>query len=297
MPSPNGPTGNIDFTDAPGGEINLDDLFPNPEVTTQPETQPRAAQPQAPAQPAPSDFLKSEDGKIVYKTSEDAIRGISEKDRLIEQLRQEYVQNLGVDPITKKQVGQPRQPQAPEAPNFLKNPERFYDLQAEAVAKGDKKAFAEAQAQFLNDYLSPIAPVFTQMARSQAVERVAQEIPEVKTFLGSDDYKSTLSARPALAAAIQNAESNFQYYESLPELYRLAFEANQVRKLPDIIKAQVDAARQAAVPPPTPRQTQAPQTLTPPGPGDSVQPGYRTTAERQALIRQAEANGVLDFKF
>ncbi len=91
------------FNDAPGGDIDLDKLFPNPELALQAPSQPPAAEPAAPQAPAAEQyFLKTATG-TVYKSAEDAIRGTEEKDRVIQQLREKIAQSEGQDPLKKSQ--------------------------------------------------------------------------------------------------------------------------------------------------------------------------------------------------
>src|SRR5882672_10860068 len=92
MPDPNNVSagangGRIDLSAAPGGNLDWDSLFPNPELAA---SQSQAApgtnldgQPQA--QQSNEPFLKA--GDTVYKSAEDAINGTVHKDTLIARYR------------------------------------------------------------------------------------------------------------------------------------------------------------------------------------------------------------------
>src|SRR6185312_13675913 len=78
-------------------------------------------------------FLKAPTGSV-YKTKEDAERGIAEKDSTIENLRKFAIEQTGFDPLTKRQVAQVpvRTPQAtppptPEDNSYVKNPKKYVE--------------------------------------------------------------------------------------------------------------------------------------------------------------------------
>ena len=300
MASPNGPATGFDFTDAPGGDISLDDLFPSPEGNSSAETpaelagQPQSAQP---TPPAPEDFLRSPDGKIVYKSADDALRGMAEKDRVIEQLRQEFIAREGYDPISRRRVNsqQPQsQPQSePQLPqSYLQNPMKFYQDQVDAVKANDAAKYTQTQLKLVEEYLAPLAPLVADLARSRALQSVENVAPDAKSFVGSQEYQKVLDSKPALSRAIQAAEQNFQFYGDLPELYSLAWEAHQTSRLPELLRAQ--QPNQGSVVPNTPPArptTTSTSTLTPP-----TQPAapkdFRTHEGRMSIIREAEGRGV-----
>ncbi len=303
MAPPNGPSAGFDFNDAPGADMDLDSLFANPETTVtaaDPDAgtpPPEAAAPQAPEPTAPvtsADFLKSPDGSVVYKTQEEAIRGLSEKDRLISELRQKIVETTGVDPVTNRPV-QRTQPQA-EEPNYAVDYERFYRDAADANQKHDARRFAEIQAKFVNDLLAPVVPLVQELAQDRAAKSVAADAPDFVKFKGSPEYKQILEQRPALARGITMSEQNIAFANQLPELYRLAYEAYQVQRMPEIIKAQVEQARSAA-PPVQSNQPARPTTTSPssqPPIPSTGRPDIRTPEGRKAIIEQFERTGGMD---
>src|SRR5690348_16003975 len=103
----------------PVEDINWAELFPTDpgaRVPTQPATAtppatPPAAQPPVTPPPTP-EFLKTSTG-TVYKSADEAIKGIEHKDTLIEQLRQRYILERGIDPITNQPVQPASQAPAP----------------------------------------------------------------------------------------------------------------------------------------------------------------------------------------
>jgi len=306
MATPNGPSAGFDFSDAPGADMDLDSLFGNPETTvTAPEpdagTPPaEAAAPQATEPTAPTNpdfFLKSPDGSVVYKTQDEALRGLDEKNRLINELRQRIVETTGVDPVTNRPV-QRTQPQA-EEPNYAVDYERFYRDAAEANQKHDAKRFAEIQAKFVNDLLAPVVPLVQELAQDRAAKSVAAESPDFMKFKGSPEYKQILEQRPALARGITMSEQNIAFANQLPELYRLAYEAYQVQRMPEIIKAQVEQARSAAPPVQNPqpaRPTTTSPSSQPPIPSFG-RPDIRTPEGRKAIIDAFEKTSGMDKVF
>jgi len=288
----------VDMTDAPGGDFDLDQLFGNPEAdplasTTQPQPPqpPAQTQPQAPAPaqtPENEYFLRTPTG-TVYKNAEEASRGIAEKDNLIERLRQAEIARTGVDPVTGKAV----QPQAqPEVVNYAQNGEKLYDDLVEAAQRGDRKAYAQVYQKFFNDMASPLMPLLTDVSRSRAVEAVATDIPDFRTFRASNSYNEVLESEPLLREAINQAENNLGFSNNLPGLYRLAYFASQGRRVPELVK---NAAVPTSAPQPQTRTTVPAATMTPPPP--AAAPDLRTPEGRQAIIREAEAKGIADIKF
>lgn len=261
----------LDFSDAPGGDIALNDLFGD---QTEPVAVPTTATTDTPApatsQPVIPDYFLDA-GSSKYKTQEEAIKGFAHKDEVIEHLRGIAVQATGIDPLTGQKVAVPRsQSSAPYAPvqpvandSYLNNPAKYSADLRDAVSKNDEGRYLQVQAklareQMMSDF-APFAPILQKFAVSQAVDTVASTKPEFKGFYGSTEYQKALDARPLLKGAIQNAEQNMEMQNQLPELYSLAFEIAQLQKMSDLLKTQQ--------PPSTPTQarpTTQPVRVSPP---------------------------------
>ena len=292
MPNPNDLGTRVDLSAAPGADTTWEDLFPSEDAPTPPQTtaapeHPPQEPPQAPP-PAPEFFIRA--SKSVYKTPEDAVKGLDEKDSLIDSLRQYAIEKTGYDPVTRQPARQ--EPQAPQSQfQYLGNGKKLFDDLSDAVTRRDPERYEQVLRTYNNEQLAvnfaPVAPLLSEVARQKAIRTSGKDIP---SFLDSPEYKQTLEAMPTLQNAIQSAEADFSFSDRLPELYQLAYLAAQGRR--------VQAAPPQPVPqtpPPAARPTTAPSTMTPPAPG--VNPDMRTSEGRKALIRDAESRGVLDFKF
>jgi len=287
----------LNLSDAPGGDISFDELFPA-EGTTQATTlgNPPSVAPQAPqpeAQPSAEEqfFLKT--GNSVYKTEADAIKGVTEKDQLIENLRQQHIQATGLDPVSGRPVGAPRAPQGQQTPvsttesNFAQDGAAYVRALTDAYQRQDWNAYGRTQQKFLYDSLAPIAPVFVNAAKQQAISAAESDIKDIRGFIGSEDYNKTLGSNEVLKQAIAAAESDMSYHQQLPGLYKLAYQANQSRTLPELLKAAQAATAQTAAPP---RPTATSSTMAPPQPGTA--PDIRTPEGRKAIIEQFEQQGL-----
>jgi hypothetical protein len=270
------------FNDAPGGDMLFDELFP-PEGqvsnATPAPTTPAAAAP--PATTQPEYFLKNSTGSVVYKDAAEALKGIEHKDALIEKLRTEAIARTGVDPVTGQPIRKADPAQQPV--NYLEDDARYFNDLKDAVDKGDRKAYLNAQTKLIFDALAPVAPVLHNFAKSQAVDQVSGEIKDFRTFLETDDYKSSLEAMPSLKQAITQAESNYAYASQLPELYRLAYYASVGKKGPIVV--------QNPTPTPQPRPTLHASTPPPPEP-TTVTEGLNTSSGRKAMIERMERQGI-----
>ena len=104
------PGGVVQLSNAPGGldDATFDSLFPaeSSQQVVQPAQQvaakPDAQQTQTSTTQQTQPFLKGE--RSLYNSQEDAVRGVNEKDALIEQMRQRYALVTGMDPITGKPI-------------------------------------------------------------------------------------------------------------------------------------------------------------------------------------------------
>jgi len=278
------------LADAPFGDLSFSELFP-PEGATTPAAGQTPTPPVQPAVTPPEEtfFIKTGTG-TVYKDRDSAIKGIEEKDRVIEQLRQRSALEHGVDPITNQPVHLPSGPGSPQAPsNYLQSRGQYLKDLASAVTSQDGDAYFNAQAKFVTDLLAPVIPVITSFAKQQAVAQVGTEFKDFGDFLTSDAYKQTLMDVPDLKQAIETAEGDPILAARLPGYYRLAYLASQGRRLPELLK-------EASKPPsPQPgRPTIGASTMTPPQTvsiGTDLNEALGSSAGRKAIIEQFEGSG------
>ncbi len=293
MPNPNGSLDGAApanwFDAAPGGDLSLDDLFPNPENPPQSDAPP-ASDPPPQAAPDPEYFLRTNTG-TVYKTPEDAVKGTEEKDRVIAQLRSEVASIKGTDPL-KKTPATGGQPQVDES--LTRNPKKFFGDLVAAANAGDAEAYANTLARFQMELLQPYSPLMADVSRERAVRSADSENKGVREFIGSREYSEVLEQLPALKQAIEAAEADPQYAGYLPQYYKTAYLASLGSRMPAIIESA--------------KQTPAPQiprpTLvgsTPNLPAEPASPAFRSTAAalaskdgRRAIIEQFEKSGAAD---
>lgn len=276
----------MDFSDAPGGDLDLDSIFGDGSKTpttveTTPEAQPTPAA-TTPAEP----LIKTKTG-TVYKSVDDAISGIEHKDALIAQLRDQIKTQTGNDPLTQRKP-------APTGPkSYLEDQEQYFDDIAKAVTEKNTKAYMEAQQKLIWDSLGPLAPTITALSKANAERIVSTQIPEFKGFLESDNYSQLATEAPLLADAIRAAELNPQAASQLPELYKVAYLVSQGRRVPELVKnVRVETPSQ---PRPTVHSTQVPPPATTGQP--VAQPGLETKEGRKALIERAEGQGIMNLRW
>jgi hypothetical protein len=278
-----GVTGQMDLSDAPGGELSLDDIFgENSSTPTTVEVAPANSQATTPEEP----FLKAKTG-TVYKTREDAITGVEHKDALITQLREQLKGKTGEDPIV-------RQPQGTQPVSYVEHPDRYFEDIAKAVNKGDQRGYMDVQQRMIWETLGPLAPTITSLSRANAERVVSEQLPEFKGFLGSDAYKNIEQEAPLLAEAIKAAEGNPQASAQLPELYKVAYLASRGRDLPEIVKSVRNESPQVQ-----PRPTVHSQPVSPASSSNAVQatPSLDNKEGRKAIIERFEGQGLLNQKF
>lgn len=233
----------------PGGDLTLDDLFPNPELP--PQGGATGTHQQAPQAPANEYFLKASTG-TVYKTPEDAVRGTEEKDRTIERQKQELAQLRASHP----------QPSVTQPPVEDYRKATFKKL-AEAAQKGDELAYMDTLAEFQTQVLSQFAPALTGVYEQQAISAVESEVKDFRGWLSGGEYTRTLEQFPALANAIQIAKSDPRAAHQLNEFYKLAYRA-YAGDPSRINETQTQLARNSAVPASQPtRPTLQSNTPTP----------------------------------
>jgi len=301
------PGGVVQLQNAPAGldDATFDSLFPtNPAPLATPPAQqatppvgnqapPAAAQTTPPAAqqpPANEPFIKG--NTSVYKTAEDAVRGINEKDILIDQLRTRYALTTGIDPVT----GKPLTPQSqPEILDYTQNPKQYLEDLYSAASKNDPAAYAAVQQKLVMDTLKPVQPIIAQTVKSQAVQAVSSENPAIGDFVKSTALQVTLDANPDLKTAITTAENDSRFYSRLPGLYKLAYFANQGMQLPELMKAKTPPLPNPQTTQPAQVRTTTPQTTLAPG-QVAAKPSFSNIAGIKAVIADMEGKGVkLDF--
>jgi hypothetical protein len=276
----------MDLSDAPNGDLNLDDIFGDnvqaqTTATPTPETPAATTTTTQPVEPV----IKTKTG-TVYKSIGDAVEGIEHKDALIAQLREQVRNNTGHDPLVAK-------PDTKQPVNYVVDQDKYFEDIARAVETKNTKAYMEAQQKLIWDSLGPIAPTITALSRANAERVVAEQLPEFKGFLNSEQYQTLGQSSPLLLDAIKAAESNPAAASQLPELYRIAYLASQGSRVPELIQSAQHSVQQVQ-----PRPTvQSTQLAPPPTNSAQVQPGLNSTAERKAMIERQEASGVLNLKW
>jgi len=283
---------------APGGDIPFDQLF-----GTEPEASFSSANPTGPAattsptattptEPAPTTEgfkeIRTATGSV-YKAYDDVIKGIEEKDTLIQQLRDKFKTLTGNDPLKP-------QPEPVQQPGYLNDPTRFANDLADAAKSGDAKKYRDTLVGLMEEYFGPARPLITDFARSRATQQVSDEYKDFQQFVGSEDFNKTLQRNPALAQAIKVSSENLAYQSQLPELYRLAYESHTARRLPEIVQA---AKQTPVVPTQNVRPSVQNTSLTPGAPvtqrDDSEM--LKTSEGRKELLARFRAQGIEDFRW
>lgn len=309
----NPPTGDEDFDSlfqrlgVDGENITNSNTVPT-ELTTAAE-EPAPQVPETPASPEPSKFeLKTKTGTI-YKTAEDAVKGIETKDRTIEQLRSMIAAVTGEDPLSKTGI-KPGTTNAPQKPvSYLQDRRRFAQDLTKAAELGQKEDQWDPYGNVLGQYVyeivqsavGPYIPVVQKVGRQEALEAVAKNVPEFRDFYGSQAYQKVLEQRPKLAGYIKNLEGNATMQEDLAEQYLDVWNDHQVHRLAEL------ASRPAPAPQnPTPRTPLQPRTQMEfkQEPNDGMRrnqaptkPSMATAAGRKAIIEALEQKGLADIPF
>lgn len=290
--------GTVDMSDSPNGldDAMFDQLFPADGTASQvvAQPQPPVTQPNPPVTQAPpvqtqsGPFIKA--ANTVYETPEAAIRGINEKDALIEQLRQRYALTTGIDPISGRPVSS--QTSQPAPTNYYQQPDRYVQDLVDSQKRGPE-AYRDVQSKFITDTLEPLKPLIQRAAREQAIEQVNGEIKDIGTFISSPAYQRALDANPELKVAISTAETDTQWHHRLGPLYKIAYYTGQGMQLPELLKAQ--PASTQAVTQSTSRPALSAPTSSIPSPSSDV-PSFKDLKGIRATIAAMEAKGVkLDF--
>lgn len=272
--------GRLDFSGAPGADLDWDSLFPNPELPpaspqatqgTPPQQEPQATQNQP--------FLQA--GQTVYNTAEDAIRGTQHKDDLIARYRS-YLSEQGVDPNTLQrtapppQATQPAQPTAPSKYKYYGNP-NFFDEVAKAAGDRDRTKYEqllaahsrEAADAAIDERLAPWQATLAETNRFKAYRQVTQEIPGFENFFNSTGFKEVQDKFPLYKEMLQIGENDPNAARRLPEVYQQMYVLYQGLNAG---KPQAQTPTIAAPSTPTVRSqpTLQPSSLTPPAPATST---------------------------
>ena len=295
------PGGVVQLGSAPAGldDATFDSLFPaEPGSVTVAPAQPATAQPgQTPNQPVQTPpaattlqtqdfFLKGTSS--VYKTSEEATKGINEKDALIENLRQRYALTTGIDPVTGQPVGQVSQQQQSD---YIQNPTRYLEDLYTAAKSGGPEAYRDVQSKFIFDAVKPLQPLLQKVARDQAAQEAGTEIKGMTEFLVSPAYQKALDSNPELKQAVSVGEQDYRFHSRLPGLYKLAYLTAQGMQLPELLKAQAAQPHTPAQPIQPVRTTIQP-TTTSRSTTTTANPSFKTIEGIKAIIADAESRGV-----
>lgn len=288
------------LSQAPSGDLSLDDIFasldaPDPSVASATQTpDPNAPVVSAPVTPNPEQFFLDA-GQTKYKTSEEATKGIRQKDEIIKKLREDAISRTGIDPLTGKQVAQAQTTQSaqqqPNSVSFLEDDDAFFKELAEANASRDPKRYKAATVRLVQEIMAPYAPVISDMTRQGAEHAVNQKFSDFTVFKGTDAFQETLDRFPTLKNAIAQAEHNPAMRAALGEFYEMAYLAAQGTKLPEALKATPNV-----VPVPQVATTLQPVTPTPSGTVQSA-PTLNTHEGRQRIIQDFEARGLQNVRF
>lgn len=300
----NPPGGDLDFNDLFGGAGDDSGLPSTNNAQTaledtqsaEPVVDAAVTEPQVQTTPKRDDFFVA-----TYRDKQTAERAINEKDQLIDRLRGMVRAATGEDPLKK---GTSQSDTTTESRSYLTDPERYaQDLSKAAMEKNWNK-YLQTQLAPVQEYLAqtigPYAPQLQNMGKLSVVDNVAKDIPEFRTFYGSEQYQKVMEARPKLANAIQFAETNPSLGQDLQELYQIAWDSSQAMRLPELVKQNQQPSTKPNLIPRTPMQSQQrPGVVVPDrnGMGQPTKPGMTTSAGRKALMEELEAKGVLDARF
>ena len=274
------------------GDIPLNEAFPNPEVQQSvAPVQAEVTETQTPVQqetPA-SPFLSTSTG-TVYKSAEEAARGIEHKDSVIARLRSEAIERTGIDPLTGQPVAKPA-PVAEAPKPYSQNGEQFIKDLADAATAGDMNRYVSIQAKLAQEQTAQFIPMLNEFSINKAVDVVGSKYSDFRTFKNSSAFQETLNDNPALKQAIQYAEANATQASDLKDMYEIAYKLNSARIIPEALRTA--PAAQAVRPTTT-------STATPAHPqgGRVIEtPNLATNEGRAALIAQQQRAGVMDIKF
>jgi hypothetical protein len=128
------------------------------------------------------------------------------------------------------------------------------------------------------------------MAKSQAVTRASEEIPEFNKFQSSPEYEETLKQYPLIKSSIDIAESNPHMANDLVQLYKMAYEIASSKTLSKLVQERQQT------PPAAPTTVRPTVTSTPVAPGtvQAAPPSLKTPEGRKSIIAAFEEKGLAD---
>lgn len=235
-------------------------------VAPSPEPQP------APAAPAADPWFLEAPTGTRYRTAEDAVRGVAEKDATIDRYKQQLAQAQAALGAT---------PQAPPQPTYL-------ELLEQAVQPGgNRAAFQDAiqadirrQAQEIADQmLGQFNPLLQNAGLNRAVEIAStgpNGDPNIPAFVRSETFRTLSKNYPVLAEAMTHVNNPRFATEQLPQIILLAYHASR-----GLTSAPATAPAQAA----PPQQRSLTPTATP-APAAPVSGGPLTREQRAQLYNQ-----------
>jgi hypothetical protein len=303
----NPPSGDIDFDVMFAREGRDGEHIANSNaVPVEPTTE--TTEPVVETKPAelerPEFYIKTEG--TVYKSREDAERGVQQKDQLISQLRSMVSAVTGEDPLARSGA-KPAPTSVPQKPvSYLQDSRRYAEDLQKAAELGQKTgswdAYRNIQAQLqyevVQSAVGPYMPVVQNVGRQQAINDVIRTNPDFRTFYNSEEYQKVLEARPKLASFISFAEQQPTMQEELKELYQSVWDARQAAKLPELVKQHQTPQN------PTPRMPQQsvarPSLQVPDQQRAQVKPttpNFSTSEGRQAIISDLRQKGIEDYVF
>lgn len=286
------------LSQAPSGDLSLDDIFasldaPDPSASATQNPDPNAPSGSAPVTPAPEQlFLDA--GQTKYKTSEEAAKGVRQKDEIIKKLREDAITRTGIDPLTGKQVAQAQSTPTtqPNPVSFLEDDDAFFKELGAANAAGDSKRYKAATVRLFQEMMAPYAPVIADVTRQGAEQAVTQKFSDFGVFKGTEAFQETLDRFPTLKNAIEQAEHNPALRGQLGEFYEMLYLAAQGTKLPEAMKTAPNV-----VPVPQVATTLQPVTPTPSGTYATVGQDLTTSEGRKQIIQNFEARGLQNQRF
>lgn len=298
--------GHISLADAPGADLNWDELFPNPELQqsaspsqvatpgTNPQTTPQAGQP----------FLQA--GETVYNTAEDAATGIQHKDTVIAKYR-DFLAKNGLDPnAVLKDEAQSFQPQARTQEPVKNSPYKyfgnpnFFDEVAKAAADRDRVKYEQLMSSHTQEAiqasLDPWRATLAETNRFRAIRQATAEVPEFNKFIEGPGYKKVMDSFPLYREMVQIGENDPVAAQRLPEVYKSMYLIYQGmnQNQPGQSNTTVPTQNQPTV---RSQPTLQPSALTPPnqfqnttGWAESHWKGNKTTGNdaRKALIQDGD---------
>lgn len=283
MPDPNSVSpgaygARVSMNDAPGADQDWDLLFQNPENPT--ALSPQATQTNGtnlqPGSQTNNDFLHSTDGSVVYKTAEDAIKGLDHKNSEIAKYRN-FLKDNGIDPntmqtVTKPQVQSQPEPSTNSQYKYYGNP-NFYDEVAAAATNRDRIKYTQLMTDFTKEAIAaqvdPWRPTLAETNRFKAIRQVSSEIPDFQKFIEGPGAKQVVDTFPLYKEMLQIGENDPVAAQRLPEVYKQMYTIYQGMNIQT--QSQAQSTTTTNTPTVQTRPTLQTSSLTPPPPTANTQ--------------------------